>query len=134
MAVAAIFNSLWDLIAKKIKNHLWKFVVDSDPETIMKWLTFKYIEDVLSKDEAFNILQDSQKNKEHRIQTILDEGYPSYTTAAGWLGYSDEKIIELCNQYIAQGWKHFKIKVGLDLDADVKRLELIRKQLVQTAP
>ena len=129
MAVAAIFNSLWDLIAKKNQKPLWKFVVDSKPETIMEWLTFKYIEDALSKDEAFKILQDSQKNKEHRIQTILDEGYPSYTTAAGWLGYSDEKIIELCNRYIAQGWKHFKIKVGQDLEADVKRLELIRNAI-----
>ena len=129
MAVAAIFNSLWDLIAKKNQKPLWKFVVDSNPETIMEWLTFKYIEDALSKDEAFKILQDSQKNKEHRIQTILDEGYPSYTTAAGWLGYSDEKIIELCNRYIAQGWKHFKIKVGQDLEADVKRLELIRNAI-----
>ena len=98
MAVAAIFNSLWDLIAKKNQKPLWKFVVDSKPETIMEWLTFKYIEDALSKDEAFKILQDSQKNKEHRIQTILDEGYPSYTTAAGWLGYSDEKIVDLCNK------------------------------------
>jgi len=129
MAVAAIFNSLWDLIAKKNQKPLWKFIVDSEPETIMEWLTFKYIEDVLTKDEAFNILQNSQMHKEKRIQTILKEGYPSYTTAAGWLGYSNEKIIELCNQYMAQGWKHFKIKVGLDLEADVKRLELIRQTI-----
>tara|TARA_Y100001970_G_scaffold293500_1_gene440776 strand:+ start:21534 stop:22832 length:1299 start_codon:yes stop_codon:yes gene_type:complete len=129
MAVAAIFNSLWDLIAKNNKKPLWKFIVDSKPDTIMNWLTFKYIEDALSKDEAYKILSDSQKYKKDRIKSVLTEGYPSYTTAAGWLGYSDKKIIDLCNQYMAQGWKHFKIKVGLDLEADVKRLELIRKTI-----
>ena len=129
MAVAAIFNSLWDLIAKKNEKPLWQFVVDSKPDTIMEWLTFKYIEDALSKDEAYNILQDSQNTKENRMQKILNEGYPSYTTAAGWLGYSDKKIVDLCNKYISMGWRHFKVKVGLDLEADCKRLELIRETI-----
>ena len=126
MAVAAIFNSFWDLIAKKHNKPLWRFIVDSNPEKIMSWLTFKYIEDVLTKDDAYKILNDSQKYKNDRIKKILNEGYPSYTTAAGWLGYSDEKIVKLCKKYISMGWKHFKVKVGLDLDADVKRLKLIR--------
>ena len=127
MAVAAIFNSFWDLIAKKHNKPLWQFIVESKPETIIKWLTFKNIEDVLTKDEVHTILTDSQKYKEDRIRTVLKEGYPSYTTAAGWLGYSDEKIVKLCKKYISMGWKHFKVKVGLDLEADIKRLELIRE-------
>ncbi len=127
MAVAAIFNSLWDIIAKKHHKPLWQFIVDSEPETIMKWLTFKNIEDALSKDEAYAILSDSQKYKDERVKRILEEGYPSYTTAAGWLGYSDENIVKLCKKYIAMGWKHFKVKVGLDLDADLRRLKLIRE-------
>jgi len=129
MAVAAVFNALWDLIAKNNNKPLWRFIVESHPDTIMKWLTFKYIEDVLSPEEAYKILNDSQINKNERINTVIKEGYPSYTTAAGWLGYSDEKIIDLCNQYMSQGWRHFKIKVGLDLEADVKRLELIRNTI-----
>jgi L-fuconate dehydratase len=127
MAVAAIFNSFWDLIAKRHNKPLWQFVVESKPETIIKWLTFKNIEDVLTKDEAYTILNDNQKYKDDRIKTVLKEGYPSYTTAAGWLGYSDEKIVKLCKKYISMGWKHFKVKVGLDLEADIKRLKLIRK-------
>ena len=129
MAVAAIFNCLWDLIAKKNKKPLWRFVAESDPEKILSWLTFKYIEDVLTPDQALKILKDSQNDKKARINKILKEGYPSYTTAAGWLGYSDEKIVKLCEKYISMGWKHFKVKVGLDLEADVKRLELIRKTI-----
>ena len=126
MAVAAVFNALWDIISKKNKKPLWQFIVESKPETIMSWLTFKYIEDVMTKDEAFKILIDNQKFIKERINTILEEGYPSYTTAAGWLGYSDIKIINLLNEYMSKGWKHFKVKVGLDIDADVKRLKLIR--------
>tara|TARA_Y100001970_G_C14206873_1_gene844609 strand:+ start:330 stop:1631 length:1302 start_codon:yes stop_codon:yes gene_type:complete len=129
MAVAAVFNALWDLIAKNNKKPLWKFVSESNPEKILSWLTFKHIEDVLKPEEALKILESNQTMKEARIDQILKEGYPSYTTAAGWLGYSDEKIVELCNNYISQGWSHFKIKVGLDLEADVKRLELIRKTI-----
>ena len=129
MVVAAMFNSFWDLIAKKNKKPLWKFIVESEPERIIKWLTFKYIEDVLNPDQVLQILNESQSEKKFRIDSILNEGYPSYTTAAGWLGYSDEKIVDLCNKYISMGWRHFKVKVGLDLEADVKRLELIRKTI-----
>lgn len=129
MAVAAIFNALWDLISKKNKKPLWQFVTESKPETIMSWLTFKYIEDVMTKDDAFNILLENQKFKKDRVNKILSEGYPSYTTAAGWLGYSDQKIVELCEKFMSMGWRHFKVKVGLDLEGDIKRLELIRKTI-----
>ena len=65
-------------------------------------------------------------------------GFPAYTTSAGWLGYSDEKIIgvccgdaevavvmmscvQLCQEGMAQGWSQFKIKVGADLHDDKRR-------------
>ena len=127
LAVSAIFNALWDLIARKNNKPLWKFIVESKPETIITWLTFKHIEDVLSKEEALEILLSNEKFKEERIQNIMIKGYPSYTTAAGWLGYSNKKIIDLCNRYLELGWKHFKVKVGVRLEEDISRLELIRK-------
>jgi len=126
MATSAIFNALWDLIAKKSNKPLWKYIVEQDPDQIMNWLVFKYIEDTLSKEEAYNFLVESQKNKSERIEVLLREGYPSYTTAAGWLGYSNEKIVNLCEKYISMGWKHFKVKVGTNIEEDVKRLEIIR--------
>ncbi|PPR44354.1 MAG: L-fuconate dehydratase [Alphaproteobacteria bacterium MarineAlpha5_Bin6] len=129
MATAAIFNALWDLIAKKNNKPLWRYVIDQEPDQIMNWLVFKYIEDTLSKDEAYNFLVESQKYKSERINNILQEGYPSYTTAAGWIGYSNDKIVELCKRYTAMGWKHFKVKVGTNIDEDVKRLEIIRNTI-----
>ena len=129
MAVAAIFNGLWDLIAKKNNKPLWKLISDYNPEQIINFLTFKGIEDVLSEDDAYKILKQSNDFKKDRIQKLEKEGYPSYTTAAGWLGYSDSKIIDLCKEYISKGWRHFKTKVGHDLDADYNRLKLIRKTI-----
>ena len=129
LAVSAIFNAMWDLIAKKNHKPLWKYVVESEPETILSWLTFKHIEDVLSKEEALEILHQNQRFKTKRIQKILKEGYPAYTTAAGWLGYSDDKIVDLCQKYMSLGWKHFKVKVGTNLEADIQRLSLIRKTI-----
>ena len=129
LSVSAIFNALWDLIARKNKKPLWLFVIDSEPETIINWLTFKHIEDVLSPEEAYKIISNNKKFKKDRVETILKEGYPSYTTSAGWLGYSDKKIIDLCKQYMSRGWKHFKIKVGVNLQKDIKRLELIRSTI-----
>ena len=129
MALAGIFNALWDLIAKKNNKSLWRLVVDSEPDQIMNWLTFKYIEDVLPEDEAYKILLQNQNKKNYRINTLLNEGYPAYTTAAGWLGYSNDKIVELCNKYMKMGWTHFKIKVGTNLEEDLKRLEIIRNTI-----
>ena len=126
MAIAAIFNAAWDLIAKKHNKPLWKLISDYNVEQVISLLTFKGIEDVLNKDEAYKILNENLKYRKQRISLLEEEGYQSYTTAAGWLGYSNEKIVELCNQYIAEGWRHFKIKVGNDLSADIERLKLIR--------
>ena len=129
LAISAIFNSLWDLIAKQNKKPLWRYVVDSKPEKIISWLPFKHIEDVLNAEQALEIITESQKFKKDRLNTILNEGYPSYTTAAGWIGYSDQKIIDLCKKYMSLGWRHFKVKVGMNLEEDIKRLQLIRETI-----
>ena len=129
MAVAAIFNAAWDLIAKKHNKPLWKLISDYSIEQVISLLTFKGVEDILDENEAYNILNNNFKYREKRIKVLDEDGYPSYTTAAGWLGYSNEKIVELCKQYIKKGWRHFKIKVGLNLEQDVKRLEIIRNTI-----
>ena len=129
LAVSAIFNALWDLIARKNKKPLWKYVVDSKPNKIIEWLPFKHIEDAISKNEALEILNLNQEFKNKRIKKLISEGYPSYTTAAGWLGYSDEKIVSLLKDYMKKGWRYFKVKVSKNLSKDLKRLELIRNTI-----
>ncbi len=129
LAVSALFNALWDLISKKNKKPLWRYVVDTNPKKIIDWLPFKHVDDALSKNEALEILTKSQEYKNDRIKKLESEGYPSYTTAAGWLGYSDDKIVDLCKEYMANGWKYFKIKVGKNFERDSHRLDIIRKTI-----
>lgn len=129
LAAAAVVNAVWDLYAKVEQKPVWKLLVDMTPEQIVSAVPFRYITDAITPGEAIELLrrqQDSRPRRETEMQTY---GYPAYTTSAGWLGYSDEKIRRLVREAIAQGWTHFKMKVGLDLEADIRRAALIREEI-----
>jgi L-fuconate dehydratase len=53
----------------------------------------------------------------------------AYTTSSGWLGYDDEKVSRLSAEAVATGFDQVKLKVGVDVDDDVRRLELARKAI-----
>jgi L-fuconate dehydratase len=75
------------------------------------------------------MLERHASTKAMRVAELERCGYPAYTTSAGWLGYSDEKVRRLCRAGIAAGWSHFKIKVGRDLDDDVRRAAIVREEI-----
>ena len=57
-------------------------------------------------------------------------GVPRYTTSAGWLGYPEDKIRTLCKEYLAQGHRYFKMKVGSeDPEEDLMRARAIREEI-----
>jgi L-fuconate dehydratase len=56
-------------------------------------------------------------------------GYPAYTTSTGWLGYSDEKVRRLCKEAIALGWTAFKMKVGQNLEDNLRRAAIMREEI-----
>ena len=74
-------------------------------------------------------MQRLASTKSTRIAELEASGYPAYTTSAGWLGYDDEKLRRLCRDCLAQGWNVFKIKVGRDLDDDVRAAASSAKKL-----
>jgi L-fuconate dehydratase len=129
LATAAVVNAVWDLWAKASGKPLWKLLADMSPEELVRCINFRYITDALTPDEALAILRANQPTKAAREAEMLRDGYPAYTTSAGWLGYSDEKIRHLCREALAQGWTHFKIKVGRDVDDDVRRCKIIREEI-----
>lgn len=129
LATAAIVNAAWDLFAKAVGKPLWKLIVDMTPEEIVSVIDFRYITDAVTKDEALAILRESQSKKAEREGLMRDRGYPAYITSAGWLGYSDEKIRTLCRAGIAEGWNHFKIKVGADIADDLRRAAVVRQEI-----
>ena len=129
LATAAIVNAVWDLYAKVEGKPLWRLLSEMTPEEIVACIDFRYITDVLTPEEAIAILKKQEPTRSSRIETLNSQGFPSYTTSAGWLGYSDDKLRELCQSCLDQGWDCFKIKVGRDLADDIRRCEIIREEI-----
>jgi L-fuconate dehydratase len=129
LALGAIVNALWDLYAKSEGKPLWRLIVDFTPEQFIKCIDFRYITDVITPDEALKMLKDLEPTKAERIQQLEEQGYPAYTTSAGWLGYPDDKIRRLCREAIDEGFTHLKIKVGRDLQDDIRRIKIIREEI-----
>jgi L-fuconate dehydratase len=129
MAIGAVLNALWDLKAKRAGLPLWQLLATMSPEEIVNLVDFRYLTDALTPDEALEILRAAQAGREQRTADLLTNGYPAYTTTPGWLGYSDEKLVMLSKQAIADGFSQIKLKVGGDLDNDVHRMRLARQAL-----
>jgi L-fuconate dehydratase len=126
LAVGAIVNAVWDLWAKSTGVPLWQLLAHLPPEDIVAAIDFRYIDDVLPPEEALDLLQSVRTGKGAREQQIVEEGYPAYTTSAGWLGYDDAKIEMLVRAALADGFRHVKMKVGQDTQSDARRAALIR--------
>lgn len=129
LATAAVVNAVWDLYAKVEGKPLWKLLVDMSPEQLVSCIDFRYISDALTPAEALAILQRNVPTKAQREEELHRSGFPAYTTSAGWLGYSDEKLRHLCREAVAAGWTHFKLKVGFDLQDDMRRATLMREEI-----
>ncbi|SMG55199.1 L-fuconate dehydratase [Paraburkholderia susongensis] len=129
LATAAVVNAVWDLWAKAAGKPVWKLLVDMSPEELVRCLDFRYVTDAITPYEALAMLHRHAKTKGEREKEMVAHGYPAYTTSAGWLGYDDEKIRRLAREGVAQGWTHFKQKVGGDLDEDVRRARILREEI-----
>ena len=129
LATAAVVNAVWDLYAKFVGKPVWKLLSDMSPEEIVSCVPFSYITDALTPGEALEILKRKEPMKAERERELQISGYPAYTTSAGWIGYSDEKIRRLVRESLARGWSHFKLKVGRNLDDDLRRARLLREEI-----
>ncbi|KAK5447927.1 L-galactonate dehydratase [Exophiala xenobiotica] len=127
LATGAVVNALWDLWAKSVGKPVWQLVVDMTPEEYVRCVDFRYIVDAITPEEAVEMLRDMAKTKGARVKDVKeDRAVPAYTTSAGWLGYSDEKMTALLRDSMAAGFHHFKFKVGTSLEQDRRRLKLAR--------
>ncbi|HTI68980.1 MAG TPA: L-fuconate dehydratase [Candidatus Limnocylindria bacterium] len=129
LALAAIVNALWDLHAKSVDKPLWRLLADFSPQQVVDCVDFRYLTDALTPDEALAMLQEKEPGKADRIAELIRDGYPAYTTSAGWLGYPDDKIRRLCREAIAEGWNHIKVKVGRNRADDRRRCAIIREEI-----
>ena len=129
MATGAILNAVWDLWARREGKPLWKLLADLSPEALVNCIDFSYIDDALGEPEAVELLTILRPTRGEREKQARQTGYPAYTTSTGWLGYSDQKVRRLCDEAIAAGWTHFKMKVGQDLEANRRRAALMRQAI-----
>ncbi len=126
LATAALVNAVWDLYAKVEGKPLWKLLADMSPEELVACIDFRYIDDALSPEEALDLLRRNVASRAEREGEMLRDGFPAYTTSAGWLGYSDEKIVALARTAMDAGFSHLKLKVGADPISDLRRARALR--------
>lgn len=129
MATGAIVNAGWDLHARRARKPLWRLLADLSPEELVGALDFSYVTDALTPSEAIGLMNERAAGKEARVEALLSDGFPAYTTSTGWLGYPDEKVRRLCREAVADGWSAFKVKVGVDLAENLRRVALVRGEI-----
>ena len=126
LATGAVVNAVWDLWAKAEAKPLWQLVADMTPAEILACVDFRYLTNAITHGEALNILERAADGKQARIATLKREGYPAYTTSAGWLGYDDALIAKAARAAHDAGFRHFKLKVGQSIDDDKRRAAILR--------
>ena len=129
LALAAIVNAIWDLWAKSRGKPVWQLVAELTPEEVVALVDFRHITDVLTAAEALEILHSAAAGRDERLSNLMAQGYPAYTTSAGWLGYSDDKIRIACRHAIEEGWQAIKIKIGQNQADDIRRCALVREEI-----
>lgn len=129
LATGAVVNAVWDLWARAAGKPVWQLVGDMTPEEIVSCVDFRYLTNALTPEEALRLLENVQAGKDERRARLLASGYPAYTTSAGWLGYDDEKLRVLSRKARAEGWTHIKLKVGKNLEDDIRRCRILREEI-----
>jgi len=127
LATGAVVNAVWDLWAKAEGKPLWQLVAELTPEQFVACIDFRYLSDCITPTEALALLRAQAAGKAERIALLKQNGYPCYTTSAGWLGYDDAKLRRLCQEAIDGGFNHIKLKVGRDLADDKRRVTIARE-------
>lgn len=134
LATAAVVNALWDLWGKIEGKPVWRLLCDMSPEEIVSLIDFTHLTDELTKDEALTMLREKAPSRAQRESDVVANGYPLYITSIGWLGYTDEQVSTLCKKALGDGFKRFKMKVGLDMEGDARRAALIRSEVGWEVP
>jgi L-fuconate dehydratase len=129
LATAAVVNAIWDLVAKRAGKPVWQLLSEMSPEQIVALVDFRYLTDALTPEQALAILRAALPGRDQRRAELIRDGYPAYTTSVGWLGYDDDKIRRLCREALADGWTRFKLKVGADVEDDIRRARIVREEI-----
>jgi L-fuconate dehydratase len=129
LAAAAVLNAVWDLWAKHAKVPLWELLLSLEPAELVGCLSFRHVQDMLTPAEAVGLLSAARPGWEERLAQLERDGLPAYITSAGWLGLDDDRVRELVDRALDEGWQHFKLKVGGELNDDLRRARALRERI-----
>jgi len=129
MAIGAVINAGWDLVARRAGKPVWRLIAEMTPEQIVALVDFRYLTDALTPEQALDILRMAHSGRAERTRQLLRNGYPAYTTSPGWLGYSDDKLARLAREAVEEGFRTIKIKVGASLEDDIRRCRVAREAI-----
>ena len=129
MASGAVINAIWDMWARSENKPVWRLLADMTPEQFVDCVDLRYVSDALTREEALDLVRRNSASRKDRIGELEQNGYPAYTTSAGWLGYSDDKLRRLCKEAVDSGFKHVKLKVGENLQDDLRRCKIARQAI-----
>jgi len=129
LATGALLNAVWDLYARAEKKPLWRLLAEMEPCEVARAIDFRYIDDALTEQEAIEMLAARRSSQRERLAVLERQGYPAYTTSAGWFGYNEDKIRRLAKEALAEGWTHFKLKVGGEPADDLRRGHIVREEI-----
>lgn len=127
MAAGGVINALWDIVCKVEGKPLWQVLSHLSPKQLVELIDFRHISDALSPEEALALFQDAEPLRTEREAQLLAEGLPAYTTTPGWLGYTDDTMVRLAQEAVADGFRFIKLKVGGSIENDRHRLKLMRE-------
>jgi L-fuconate dehydratase len=127
LGLAAVMNAMWDLAARVAGKPLWRLLTDMTPEQLVDAADLRYLSDAITREEAIAMLAELVPTREARAAELAQTGYPCYTTSAGWLGYSDDKLRRLLQEAVDEGYHHVKLKVGANREEDIRRLGIARE-------
>jgi len=96
---------------------------------LVKAVPFQYLTDAIDPGSARELLEERAAGKDERRAEMERDGFPAYTTSAGWLGYTEEEIRRLAREAVAEGWNDVKMKVGGDPADDARRAQIIREEI-----
>ena len=108
VAIRAVVNAFWDLAARRAGLPVWQLLARMTPEQLVDLVDWRYLSDALTREQTLELLCAKASGRAVREAELLAGGYPAYTTSAGWLGYSEDKIVQFVRQALADGFTLLK--------------------------
>ena len=99
------------------------------PEELVSCIDFRYITDAITREEALEILRRNAATRPTVRPRCWRDGYPRLHHVRRLARLFRRQAAPLVREAVGEGWTHFKMKVGGDIEDDMRRAALIREEI-----